>query len=80
MRAARLRSSLIDRIVYDEDAATLLVTFRNARRYLYQGVPRAAYDAFRRAASAGAFFNDCVKGRYPCRPAEARRRYPLPDV
>jgi hypothetical protein len=79
MRAVRPRSSLIDRIVYDEDAGTLAVTFRNARRYIYSGVPRAVYDAFKKAGSAGTYFNDAVKGHFPCRPAEARRRYPLPD-
>ena len=80
MRAIRPRSSLIDRVVYDEDAGTLAVTFRGARRYIYSGVPRAVYDAFKKAGSAGSFFNDAVKGRFPCRPADARRRYPLADV
>lgn len=79
MRARRLDSSLIDRIVYDDNARTLAVTFRNARRYIYEGVPRAIYDAFPKAASAGRFFNETVKGRFPCHPADPRRRYPLPD-
>lgn len=79
MRAIRPRSSLIDRIVYDEDAGTLAVTFRNARRYIYSGVPRAVYDAFKRTTSAGNVFNATVKGHFPCRPADARRRYPLGD-
>ena len=79
MRAIRPRSSLINRIVYDEDARTLAVTFRDARRYIYSGVPRTVYDAFKKAASAGSVFNDTVKGHFPCRPADARRRYPLAD-
>jgi hypothetical protein len=73
MRARRLHSSLIDRIVFDDEAMELTITFRNARRYVYSGVPRAIYDAFGKAASAGAFFNDCVKGRFACRPL--RKRY-----
>ncbi len=77
MRARRLRSSLIDRIVFDEEAHTLLVSFRNARRYLYHGVPRAIYDALAGAASAGRFFNEHVRGQYACTPADGRRRYPL---
>ena len=80
MRAIRPRSSLIDRVLYDEEAGTLAVTFRNTRRYIYSGVPRAVYDAFKKAGSAGEFFNDAVKGRFPCRPVDQRRRYPLPDV
>ena len=80
MRAKRLRSSLIDRIVFDDEAETLSVCFRNSRRYVYQGVPRAVYDAFGKAASAGRFFNECVKGRFPGRPDPGVKRYrPAPD-
>lgn len=75
MRAIRPRSSLIDRVVYDEEAHTLAVTFRNARRYIYSDVPRAIYDGLKQAASTGHFFNEAVKGRFPCR--SDRRRYPL---
>jgi hypothetical protein len=79
MRARRLDSSLIERIVFDDEAGTLLVQFRSARQYLYRGVPRAIYDGFKRAASAGQFFNPCVRGRFDCEPVPPRRRYPLPD-
>lgn len=79
MRARRLQSSLIDRIVFDDEAGTLTITFRNARRYIYYGVPRAIYDALAGARSAGGFFNECIKGRFDCAPADGRRRYPLPD-
>lgn len=77
MRARRLHSSLIDRIVFDDAAETLTITFRNARRYTYRDVPRAIYDALAKAASAGRFFNECIRGRYACFPADGRRRYPL---
>jgi hypothetical protein len=79
MRARRLDSSLIERIVFDDEAGTLMVQFRNARRYLYRGVPRAIYDAFKHAASAGRFFNEQVRGRFACEQVSGRRRYPLPD-
>lgn len=77
MLARRLSSSLIDRITLDDDADTLCVAFRNGRRYVYEGVPRALYEAFKRAPSAGTFFNDRIKGHFPCRPENPRRRYPL---
>ena len=77
MRARRLRSSTIDRIVFDDDAETLCIWFKRSGRYLYRGVPRAIYDALGRAASAGTFFNAAIKGRYECRPDPPRRRYPL---
>ena len=75
MRVRRLHSSLIERIVFDDDAETLTVLFRNARRYIYSGVPRALYDGLAKAASAGQFFNERIKGHFPCRPDPARRRY-----
>lgn len=74
MRAKRLHSSMIDRIVFDEEAATLAVSFRNSRRYLYHDVPRAIYDGLAKAQSAGGYFNDCVKGRFRCEPLGRRHR------
>ena len=75
MRAKTIHSSMIQRIVFDEEAGTLLVSFRSGLRYIYEGVPRAIYDALGKAASAGRFFNEHVKGRYACRPDPAQRRY-----
>ena len=75
MRAARLNSSLIERVLFDEEAAELVVCFRAGRKYIYSGVPRAIFDALRSAASAGAYFNRCIKGRFACRPDPERRRF-----
>jgi hypothetical protein len=80
MRAANLRSSLIARIAYDDAAQTLCVWFRGAGKYVYQGVPRAIYDALKAAPSAGRLFNEAVKGRFPCRFDPDRKRFrPAPD-
>lgn len=76
MRARRLNSSMIDRILFDEDAHTLAIWFRGSGQYVYSGVPQGIYEALARAKSAGVFFNQCIKGRFPCRPI-GRRRYPL---
>lgn len=75
MRAAKLSSSAIERIAYDEAEELLSIWFRETGRYLYSGVPRAVYEALKRAPSAGRYFNQCVKRRYPCRPAPERRRF-----
>ena len=75
MRARRLKSTLIDRIIFDDAAETLTVQFKNSGRYIYFGVPRAIYDALARAQSAGRFFNECIKGRYQSRPDPVRRSY-----
>lgn len=71
---------MIDRIVFDDDAGTLAIWFTNSRRYIYDGVPRAVYDAFGKAASAGRFFNECVRGHFSCRPDPSQRRYRPPDA
>ena len=71
---------MISRVVFDEEAGTLLVSFRSGLRYIYGGVPRAIYDALGKAASAGRFFNDEIKGRYACRPDPTQRRYRPSDA
>ena len=75
MRARSLKSSMIRRVVFDDEAGTLLVCFRSGLRYIYEGVPRAIYDAIGKAASAGQFFNEQIKGRYACHPDPTQRRY-----
>lgn len=65
-RARRLRSSLIDRVLHDDETETLSIWFRNRRAYVYERVPVALYDAFVHAGSAGSFFNAAIKGHYPC--------------
>lgn len=78
MRAKRLQSSLIDRVVFDEERETLAISFRGSgRRYTYLRVPRAIYDALASASSAGRFFNEAIRGQFDCVPD--RRRYPLPE-
>jgi hypothetical protein len=75
MRARRLHSSLIDRVLFDEEAGTLSIWFRASGKYVYHGVPRALYDALGQAASAGRFFNETIRGRYPSVRDPERRRY-----
>ena len=75
MRARSLNSSMIRRIVFDDDAGALTICFRSGLRYIYEGVPRAIYDALGKAASAGRFFNEEIKGRYRCHPDPTQRRH-----
>jgi hypothetical protein len=76
LRAARLSSSMIERVRFDDETQELAVCFRGGRRYIYSGVPRAVFEALRSAASAGAYFNRCIKGRFDCRPDPPRRYRP----
>ena len=75
MRAANLSSSVIRRVVYDEEERTLSIWFRETGLYVYFGVPRAIYDALCAAPSAGRFFNECIKRRFRCSFDPARRRF-----
>ncbi|MBV8685072.1 MAG: KTSC domain-containing protein [Alphaproteobacteria bacterium] len=75
MLAARLSSSAIERILYDEEARALSIWFRETGRYIYSDVPKAIYEGLRKAPSAGRYFNDRIKRRYPCRPDPERRRF-----
>ena len=81
MRAARLDSSMISRIAYDDAAEALSVWFRETGRYVYFGVPEAVFDALCSAPSAGRYFNQFVKGRYRCSFDPERRRFrpPAPE-
>ena len=75
MRAAKLSSSVIARIAYDDEESTLSIWFRETGRYVYSEVPRAIFEGLRKAPSAGRYFNECIKRRYPCRPDPERRRF-----
>lgn len=75
MRAAKLSSSVISRIAYDDEESTLSIWFRETGRYIYSEVPQAIYEGLRRAPSAGRYFNECIKRRYPCQPDPARRKF-----
>ena len=75
MRAARLSSSVIARVAYDEEERSLSIWFRETGRYIYSDVPRTLYEALCKAPSAGRFYNECIKRRFPCRPDPERRRF-----
>ncbi len=75
MRAAKLSSSLIARIVHDEEERTLRVCFRHGPVYVYHDVPAHEFEALKTAPSAGRYYNNCIKGRYRCSFDPDRRRY-----
>jgi hypothetical protein len=76
MRAHRFRqSSIIDRIIYDDEARTLCISFRDTGNYISEGVPAALFETFCRAASAGSFFNERIKDHYRFRRDPERRRF-----
>lgn len=58
----KLRSSCITRAEYE--FGTLYLTFAGGRTYTLSGVPERHYLGLLKASSAGAYFNNYLKGRY----------------
>ncbi|MBW8815671.1 MAG: KTSC domain-containing protein [Caulobacterales bacterium] len=61
-------STVIRTFSYDPDARQLHITFVSGRRYRYEAVPRATYEAMRRAHSKGEFFNRRIRNAFPAAP------------
>ncbi len=67
-------STAIARIGYDVEVEEAYVEFRDSGLYVYYGVPLGIFAELARADSKGAFVNDVIKRRYPCRKVSAGRR------
>ena len=67
-----VKSSNVEKIGYDKDAAELHVVFRGGNHYIYSGVPPQVHADFLNAESAGKHFIAHIKDRYPHRPPEAK--------
>lgn len=57
-------SSVVLRMHYYADTATLRITFTSGKVYDYEHVPEEVYIAMKTSASKGIFFNDHIKGKY----------------
>ena len=60
-------SQAIRRVEWQDE--TLSVWFSDGDRYDYDGVPQRVYAALLAAGSAGAFFQQHIRGAYPFRRA-----------
>jgi len=58
-------SSVIRSFEYDPVSRRLAIQFVSGRRYHYDGVPEAVFDAMRRAPSKGRYFNKRIRDRFP---------------
>ena len=62
----RLASSAVEFVRYDDRRRQLIVGFRGRPRpYRYEGVPQNVYRELLGAESAGRYFNDHIRDRYP---------------
>ena len=75
MRAAKLSSSLISRILYVDAERLLKIWFRDGPLYCYFDGPAEAFDALKASASPGRHYNEEIKGRYRCSYDPDRRRF-----
>lgn len=66
---------MIDRVTFDDAEHTLCISFRQTGRYVYYDVPDSLFEAMRKAASVGAFFNERIKGHFRCRRDPERKRF-----
>jgi KTSC domain-containing protein len=65
VRRVGVESSVIRSVGYERETATLEVEFQSEKVYRYFAVPRAVYEGLISAESAGAYFNERVRDRYP---------------
>jgi hypothetical protein len=66
MRSARLGSSAISFVEYDEASKQMWITFTSGDRYTFCRVPLTVYEGLISAGSAGAFYHSNIKDRYAC--------------
>lgn len=58
------QSSLIEKFSHEEDKSILHVHFRKGGHYLYNGVSKEDFEAFRSAESHGKHFLANIKNKY----------------
>jgi hypothetical protein len=60
-------STVIRSIGYESALSRLTVTFTTGRIYDYFAVPQNTADAFRSSFSKGAYFNENIRDKFPCK-------------
>lgn len=61
-----LDNSPFEALIYRESQHELLTRFHEiGTTYVYEGVPRAEYEALLNADSAGSYFNDHIRDQFP---------------
>jgi hypothetical protein len=65
MLATAVTSKTLATVAYDVADQVLRLTFRNHTLYCYFGVPAAVHQGLLEAESKGAYFNRCIRNRFP---------------
>ena len=58
-------SAAVLAVEHDAGSARMAISFASGVAYVYDGVPRAVYEALLAAPSKGQFFQAAIRGRYP---------------
>ena len=66
MNVTAVESSTLATIAYDRTRALLQLEFNSRALYQYLGVPAAVHEALLRASSKGSYFNQAIRGKFPC--------------
>ncbi|HEU5076778.1 MAG TPA: KTSC domain-containing protein [Polyangiaceae bacterium] len=60
-----VHSSSIRELAYVPGRRILMIQFVSGRAYAYSAVPEEIFEGFKAASSAGHYFNQWIKDRYP---------------
>ena len=64
MEHTHLDSTMLGGASYDDEARTLVITFRSGRSYDFRNVPKDVYEGLRDASSPGQYYHQNIKGAY----------------
>ncbi|GGM88240.1 hypothetical protein GCM10010967_21050 [Dyadobacter beijingensis] len=57
-------STVVDKMIYNEEKQTLRIVFVSGMVYVYKNVPWEVYQAMKASGSKGTFLNEHIKGNF----------------
>ncbi len=73
MNITAVESTTLAALAYDDAHEILQLEFRSHAIYRYFGVPAPVYEALLAAPSKGRYFNQAIRGNFPCARASNTR-------
>lgn len=74
MELVPVDSSMVYAVAYDPATQELLVIFTSGKTYIYEGVPRKAYEGLMSADSKGSYMGSFIIDVYPFSTPSRRRK------
>lgn len=66
MQMRPVSSSAIEAVGYDPLTGLMRIRFVDRKEHDFCGVPEAVFQGLISASSAGAYYNEHIRDRYPC--------------